>query len=131
MCILVFVESLFEDAPSTRAVFGLKPTDVFSEEWESNNRFVQHARRIVDMIDCAVNFLGPDFEAMEEILLDLGGRHVAYGARAEYFAVMGNAFVVALGKILKSAFTDELRKDWNQVFGFMAEKMADGMAQQH
>lgn len=128
-CYSFLCKSLFQDDPSTRDVFGLKETDVFAEEWENNSHFVEHARRIVDMIDCAVNFLGPDFEAMEEILLDLGSRHVAYGAQPRDFAIMGNAFILALGIILKSAFTDNLRNDWNRVFGFMTEKLAQGMVQ--
>ncbi len=127
---VVCIESLFEDAPATRAIFGLNYSDDFAEQWSSNPHFVQHARRIVDMIDCAVNFLGPDFQAMEEILLDLGKRHLAYDAQPEHFAIMGNAFIVALGFILKSAFTETLRKDWDRVFSFIAEKLVQGMMQQ-
>lgn len=46
---------LFELEPKARNMFGYSPT----EDIRANPKFAIHAQSMVDMIDCAVGFLGP------------------------------------------------------------------------
>jgi len=51
---------------------------------------------MVDMIDCAVAFLGPDLDPLEEQLITLRKRHVKYGVKPQYLSVMGQSVLFVL-----------------------------------
>jgi len=82
---------------------------------------------MVDMIDCAVAFLGPDLDPLEEHLRSLGKRHLKYGVKPEFLPLMGQAVLYALQKILGSKLTLEATRDWTSIFQLIATKMALGM----
>jgi len=75
-----------------------------------------HAAAMVDMIKCAVAFLGPDLDPLEEQLITLRKRHVKYGVMPQYLLVMGQAVLFALQQILGSKFTLDDTSDWTTVF---------------
>lgn len=81
---------------------------------------------MVDMIDCAVGFLGPDLDPFVADLLELGGRHYKYGVRPEFFRVMGQALFFALYKFLGDNFSMDDRSSWENVFNFMVHHMEKG-----
>ena len=97
------------------------------EDIRQNPKFAMHARAMVDMIDCAVAFLGPDLEPLVEQLKDLGQRHIAYGVKPEYLPVMGQSVLHALKNVLGSKFSKEDTKDWLTVFEMMTIHMTAGM----
>ena len=83
---------------------------------------------MVDMIDCAVSFLGPDLGPLVEQLNDLGTRHIAYGVKPEFLPVMGQACIYTLQQVLGSTeFSFEDTKDWISVFAMMVTHMQAGM----
>jgi len=98
-----------------------------NEDIKTNLKFDIHAAAMVDMIDCAVAFLGPDLDPLEEQLITLGKRHVKYGVKPQYLLVMGQAVLFALQQILGSKFTLDDTRDWTTVFQLMSSKMALGM----
>lgn len=49
---------IFELDPNIRVIFGYD----LNEHVPANPKFWTHARAMVEMIDCAVAFLGPDLE---------------------------------------------------------------------
>ncbi len=119
---LIFTR-LFELEPQARQLFGFGP----NEDIKTNFKFDIHATAIVDMIDCAVAFLGPDLDPLEEQLITLGKRHVKYGVKPQYLSVMGQSVLFALQQILGSKFTLDDTRDWTTVFQLMSSKMALGM----
>lgn len=52
-----------------------------TEDIKANPSFHHHASTMVDMIDMAVSFLGPDLEPLEEDLQQVGRRHIGYGVQ--------------------------------------------------
>jgi hemoglobin-like flavoprotein len=121
---LIF-QRLFELEPKTRSIFQMG--DVGNKDLKSHPNFTKHAHVIVDMIDYAVDCLGPDVDSLAEHLNDLGRRHIGYGVQASHVPIMGEASVFALEKVLGSQFTASDRKDWTTIFQFMTGNMIKGM----
>jgi len=57
-----------------------------------------HAVRMIYMFDAALSMLGPDTEMLEEVLHDLGRRHIGYGVSPHCYPFMGQAVVYALAE---------------------------------
>lgn len=55
--------SLFKKSPQTKVLFGF-PIDVDTDSYEllNSKRFGMHAAYLVEMLDTALNMLGPDIE---------------------------------------------------------------------
>lgn len=104
-------------------MFGFSPT----EDIRKNPKFDVHARQMVDMIDMAVGFLGPDLDPLTEDLIDLGKRHIGYGVESEYLPVMERAVVYTLEELLGNGFTRDDRNAWGVIFHFMITHMVAGM----
>ena len=93
-------------------------------------RFVAHAKLFIQMIDKALNMLGPSDDLMTEILMDLGAKHAQYGVKAEYFPKMGRALVEAVGESLGAdVFTSKVQESWIEVFNALSHTMIKGMGE--
>ena len=67
----ILFSKLFEKCPPTKVLFGFPiDMDPGSEEMLKSKRFQQHAAYMINMLDRALNMLGPDAELLEEILSD-------------------------------------------------------------
>jgi hypothetical protein len=87
-------------------------------------RFEARALVMVDMVDLAVGFLGPDLEPLEEDLKVLGVRHIKYGVQPEYLPLMlGKSLLYSLRNILKEKLTAEDELAWETVFDFLVLHM--------
>ncbi len=60
-------------------------------------------------------------------LVELGARHVAYGATEAHFAVVKQALMVTLREVLGEAMTAEAEAAWSQTYDTMAASMVRGM----
>lgn len=114
---------LFELVPSAKQTFKFKE----GEDVRSNPLFSKHARSMVDMIDCAVGFLGPDLDPLTEDLMELGQRHIQYGVQEDFLPHMGTALKYALEKVLVSKIDKNELESWTAVLGFIISKMTLGM----
>ena len=75
-------QKLFLKAPQTKVLFGFPiDIDATSEEVSKSRRFVMHAAYLIQMIDTALQMLGPDIELLTEIMLELGTKHIRYGVK--------------------------------------------------
>lgn len=93
-------------------------------------RFVAHAKRFIEMIDKALNMLGPTTELLSEILIDMGAKHARYGVKAEYFPTMGRALIDAVGASLgEDVFTTEIKESWIEVYNALSHDMIKGLRQ--
>lgn len=115
---------LFEMEPRAAGVFQFSPGEKITED----PVFKRQARVVVDMIDCAVNFLGPDMDSLTEDLLDLGKRHLRYGVHPDFLPVMAKAIVHTLKTMLGTRFADDDMKAWESILQFMVAQMKIGMA---
>ena len=101
------------------AVFGFKGK---AANCSKSEVFVLHARKFVQMLDSAVDMLGPNLDMLTDILSELGGKHVKYGVKPEYFPAMGIALVEALREVDKE-FTKEIEISWREVYNAISLDM--------
>ena len=124
------LRSLFEKCPQAKVLFGF-PIDIdpSSPELLNSKRFIMHAAYLVQMLDTALNMLGPDIELLTEIMLELGMKHVRYGVKPEMFPIMGECLVHTLESTLKADFTDNVRKAWLEVYQALSQDMIRAQVQ--
>jgi nitric oxide dioxygenase len=83
---------------------------------------------MIQMLDTALNMLGPDIEMLTEIMAELGQKHVRYGVKADMFPIMGECLVETLRETLKKGvFSEKVEKAWLETY---AELSGDMIRQQ-
>lgn len=87
---------------------------------------------MIYMFDAALSMLGPDIETLEEVLHDLGKRHIGYGVSPHFFPFMGQAILYALSICLGDAWNDDLKESWLEVYdelsGDIMKSILNGLA---
>ena len=86
-----------------------------------------HASYLIQMLDTALNMLGPDIELLTEIMLELGAKHVRYGVKPEYFPVMGEALISTLEETLDTEVTDQFKEAWMETYKALSSDMISAM----
>mmetsp|Transcript_16406 Transcript_16406/g.21479 ORF Transcript_16406/g.21479 Transcript_16406/m.21479 type:complete len:161 (-) Transcript_16406:161-643(-) len=126
---VILFKNLFKKSPQAKVLFGF-PIDIDTDSAEllNSKRFLMHACYLVQMIDTALNMVGPDTELLTEIMLELGAKHVRYGVRAEMFPVMGESILIALRTTLKESFTAVIEEAWKETFAELSGDMVRGMS---
>ena len=82
-----------------------------------------HAVYMIQMLDTALNMLGPDIELLTEILLELGAKHQRYGVKPEMFAVMGDSLLHMLAHVLGSSCDESTREAWVETYAELSQDM--------
>ena len=68
---IILFTHLFVKCPPAKVLFGFPlDLDPKSDRMKSSRRFQQHAKYMIEMLDRALNMLGPDAELLDEILTD-------------------------------------------------------------
>lgn len=106
-----FYGLLFERYPQVRPLF---PADMSGQK--------QHLTAAVALVVKHADNLA----ALEPALMEMGERHVRYGAKAEYYPLVGATMLDALAKIAGPAWTDELREDWAWALNSVTAAMIKG-----
>jgi methyl-accepting chemotaxis protein len=110
-------QRVFDKCPQAKVLFGFPiDIDVYSSELLNSKRFLAHAAYMLDMIDTALNMLGPDIELLTEIMQDLGIKHIRYGVKPEFFPIMGEALVCVLQDALGDEFTESIKESWIETY---------------
>jgi len=102
---VLFYDRLFEIAPQVKAMF---PSDM-----------TEQRRKLMAMLAAVVNGLA-DLETILPAASALAQRHVAYGAKAEHYPVVGSALLWTLEKGLGEAWTPELAAAWTAAYGTLS-----------
>lgn len=122
--------NIFRTAPGAHKMFPFgKEFDRVEDRMFKGRLFKKHAKNVVDMLDSAVQMLGPDLNELEEILVALGAKHVGYGILPEHYPIVGQALLETLATALGEQFTDDLRDCWSGVYGFITSSMLKGANQ--
>jgi hypothetical protein len=123
---LIFIRfRLFQKCPPAKVLFGFPiDIDASSPDVLKSKRFLMHATYLIQMLDTALNMLGPDIELLTEIMLELGQKHVRYGVKADMFPIMGEALVYTLEHTLKGNFTEPIRDAWIETYDALSQDMA-------
>jgi methyl-accepting chemotaxis protein len=116
--------SLFEKCPQAKVPFGFAiDVDPTKSGLLQGKKFMMHAVYLIQMIDTALNMLGPDIELLTEIMADLGSKHIQYGVEPVMFPMMGDALIFTLELILKGDFTDLVRAAWIEMYTALSQDM--------
>jgi len=109
-----FYDTLFEFAPSTRAMF---PDDLS----EQRRKLMAE---LTTMITLATSIVDGDMARFEERAHRLGRRHVDYGATAAHYEVVGTALLSTLAAHVESwDAADELA--WTRLYGVISSTMQE------
>jgi hemoglobin-like flavoprotein len=104
----LFYDRLFEIAPAVRAMF---PSDM-----------TEQRRKLMATLAIVVNGLS-NLEMILPAASSLATRHVAYGAKAEHYPVVGDALLWTLEKGLGADWTPEVAKAWTAAYTTLSEFM--------
>jgi hemoglobin-like flavoprotein len=70
-----------------------------------------------------------DLERVLPTLRNLGARHVAYGAQAEHYPVVGEVLIGAMATVAGEAWEPRFAAAWGEAFGVVAGAMLEGAAE--
>jgi hemoglobin-like flavoprotein len=82
-----------------------------------------HAAYMIQMLDTALNMLGPDIELLTEIMEELGVKHIRYGVKPEMFQMMGEALMVTLEQVLGVEYNDAVKEAWRVTYHELSQDM--------
>ena len=105
---VLFYDRLFEVASSVRALF---PEDM-----------TEQRKKLMATLAVVVNGLG-HVESILPAASALAKRHVAYGAKAEHYPVVGSALLWTLEKGLGEAWTADVAGAWTAAYGTLSRFM--------
>ena len=67
-----------------------------------------------------------NLDAIVPKLREMGARHVAYGARAEHYPVVGEVLIASMAEIAGDAWRPEYANAWAAAYGIVAGAMLEG-----
>ena len=105
---VTFYDRLFEIAPQVKSMF---PADM-----------TEQRKKLMTMLTAVVNGLG-NLEQILPAASALASRHVGYGAKAEYYPVVGTALLWTLEKGLESGWTPEVADAWCAAYATLSGYM--------
>jgi hemoglobin-like flavoprotein len=108
----VFYDRLFERAPGVRPLFA--HVDMPR----------QRAMLLATLVLLRKSLRNLD--AIAPKLRELGARHVAYGATAEAYPVVGEVLLASMAQIAGDAWTAEHEQAWAEAYGIVAAVMIEG-----
>jgi hemoglobin-like flavoprotein len=104
----LFYQNLFQADPSLQSLFKANMED--------------QGRKLMQMIGAAVGKLN-DLESLVPILQNLAQRHVQYGVQNSHYDTVGVALLKTLEQGLGTAFTNDVKAAWAEVYGIVADVM--------
>jgi nitric oxide dioxygenase len=107
---LMFYDRLFEVAPQVKAMF---PADM-----------TEQRRKLMATLAVVVNGLS-NLESILPAASALAVRHVAYGAKAEHYPVVGSALLWTLEQGLAEGWTPEVADAWRTAYGTLSGFMIE------
>ncbi|KAL3904729.1 MAG: hypothetical protein SGARI_004791 [Bacillariaceae sp.] len=128
----LFLRYIFKIEPGTIQLFGFPDdTDYNDPELTKNVKFVTKGVVLIKAIDTAVQLLGPDLFPLEEVLYDLGKRHVIMKAQPEFWPLVGEALFLVYEELMGNVFQGEVRNSWTVMYNFLGYHMIQGLKYQY
>ncbi|MCW1925394.1 globin domain-containing protein [Luteolibacter arcticus] len=110
---LMFYQRLFELDPMLRPLF---KSDIEPQ-----------AVKLMDMLAALLDMLEKPDE-LNEIMEEMGIRHLGYGVKDEHYATVGVALLGMLSSVLGKEFDATTRQAWAALYQLIAEAMLRGAA---
>ena len=100
--------------------------DTESPSLLESRRFKVHAKHFIEMLDTALMML--EAKQLESNMKSLGKMHAAYGVKANYFPIMGEALIYTLKQCLPpEEFSAAAETAWSVVYDRMSNQMIEAM----
>lgn len=116
---------LFDSHPEVQDAF-LPFKQLSRQDMEQSAVLRSHALRVMGTVDkCIARLDKPD--KFQEIMTELGKRHVNYNAKEDFIEMVGQQFIYAIQPHLQDIWTDELHTAWKQLFYYMTYYMRQGL----
>ena len=134
----ILFKKIFELAPGAIGMYTFGPQFApaegdddgqIKEDLYTSPLFLRHAKGVVQMLDAAINMLGPDMVPMEKALKGLGAKHVEFGVLPPHYAIVGEALLYTLGAALGDGWTPKVQQGWEAIYDFVSTQMMDGAEQ--
>ncbi|KAG7373454.1 flavohemoprotein [Nitzschia inconspicua] len=124
----ILFRKIFELAPAALGMyqFGSEFETGTEDELYQHPVFLGHAKAVVQMLDLAINLLGPDMDPVTVALKDLGARHTVYGVLPPHYEIVGQALLHTLEVALGDGWTDTVKEGWIGVYTFVSTAMMEG-----
>jgi hypothetical protein len=123
----ILFRKIFELAPGALGMFSFGTHfEVEEDGLYTSPLFVRHAKGVVQMLDAAIQMLGPDMEPLEFALKELGAKHTHYGVLPPHYSVVGEALLYTLGVALGDKWTPSVQRGWVGVYHFVSTSMMAG-----
>lgn len=108
-----FYEILWTDYPQSKALFDGVDMD-------------KQKRSLIGSLVFIVGHIR-DAEKLKTFLVNMGVRHVKYGAKEEHMAWVGASLLKTFAHFFGDKWTDELAANWTAAYGVIAEFMNEGL----
>ena len=112
----LFYDEMFRISPDLREMF---PKDMSAHK----AKFVQMLAGVVKSLD--------QIATVSEEIVDLGRRHMSYDVEDTHYAIVGDALIWALGRILGPDFSPDVRDAWIAAYDMIARVMREGSDVSH
>ncbi|XP_041351734.1 non-symbiotic hemoglobin-like [Gigantopelta aegis] len=122
---VVLFMKLFEMHPDVQDVFSpFKGKSV--ENLKSNSHLKSHALRVMGSVEkCLARIHEP--LKLEEMLHELGVRHVQYNAKVDYIDLVGPQFISAIQPSMGDSWNIELELAWSDFFKLISHIIKEAM----
>jgi hemoglobin-like flavoprotein len=122
----ILFRKIFELAPSALGMYSFGAHFVDDDGLYSSPLFLRHAKGVVQMLDAAIQMLGPDMEPLSQILRNLGAKHTHYGVLPPHYAIVGQALLYTLETALGDKWTPQVQSGWEGIYQFVSTTMMEG-----
>jgi len=107
---LVFYGRLFELDPTLRRLFKIP--------------LLEQSRKLVDTLSVVIK-ASDQLELLRPQLIELGRKHVTYGAQPSHYDTVNDALLWALQQTLRDAFDEKTKSAWQNLLKAVARAMLD------
>jgi hemoglobin-like flavoprotein len=106
-------------------VLGFPATmDPNCEEVQKNKRFRAHSKYFVQLLDRALDMIGPADDVLTDILKELGRDHAKMGVKPIFFPALGTALIQVLEEELPATdFNERVKSAWVDVYTALSSDM--------
>ncbi|KAK6182325.1 hypothetical protein SNE40_010036 [Patella caerulea] len=116
---------LFETQPDVQDVF-VPFKGKSADELKDSTQLKSHAMRVLSAVEKSIaSFDNP--KRLEEMLSDLGARHVMYNAKVDYIDLIGPQFIWAIEPVVGDKWIPEMEQAWSDLFKYISHIMKASM----
>ncbi|KAL8585140.1 hypothetical protein ACOMHN_013156 [Nucella lapillus] len=121
----MYKRMLFETHPDVQAIF-LPFKGQSLDELKQSAQLKGHVMRVMGTVEKCLSRIDEP-EKLQNLLHDLGAKHVLYNARIDYIDLIGPQFICAVRPAMGDQWTSEIECSWAQLFRLISHMMKEAM----